>query len=1056
MLKPDDPSNEAERLQTLRALQILDTSQEERFDRLTRIAQYVLQTPIVLISLVDGERQWFKSRQGLAATETPREISFCGHAIHSSDLFLVPDALADSRFADNPLVTQAPQIRFYAGAPLEVEPGQRIGTLCAIDSKPRQLSAEQAAVLKDLAQCVVAELQASSTTRLAQQLRDREAHLQAVLNTLVNGIVTIDVRGTIRTVNPAVERVLGYTESELLGRNVRMLMPEPYRSAHDGYLHNYLSSGKAKIIGIGREVVGERKGGAVFPMELAVGEMEVSGERQFVGIITDITARKSAEEALVTAREMADQANRSKSDFLANMSHEIRTPMNAIIGMSHLAMRTKLTDKQRGYLTKIQSAAQSLLGIINDILDFSKIEAGKLSMESITFRLNEVLDTLSTIIGIKAEEKKLELLFSCSPEIPRLLVGDPTRLGQVLTNLANNAIKFTEHGEIFVGMERLQSAEERVQLRFTIRDTGIGMTPEQSARLFQPFSQADSSTTRKYGGTGLGLSICKKLVSMMEGEIDVTSAAGQGSTFSFTAWFGTLPSQEGECQQQDAGQWRGMPVLIVDDSLPSATILSEVVASFGFKPTVVHSGLDALATLESGQRADGSGGYPLVFMDWKMPHLSGIETIRRIKKSPVIAQTMQFILVTAYSREDVLEEAEALGVAGVLCKPVTPSLILDAVMNALEGEGPRAVVCPTDSPSAEGGQAIRGASVLLAEDNHINQEVATELLEGYGVRVTIANNGKEAVDAVQKGDFELVFMDIQMPEVDGLTATRTIRTDPRFQALPIVAMTAHAMTGDRETSLAAGMNDHLTKPIDPDTLLAMLHKWLPKKERGEGPFQEQKKAREPDTANLTREIPGIDWATSLKRVNGNQRLLERLLREFGKDYQNAPQTLQTLLEGGDFAAAQRIAHTIKGVAASLGANALSQAAAHLEKALQEGQTAVQDDLLPPFVQALTTILAAIARLSDNAPSPVPKPEETTAATPVDRQLLKPLFVELKQLLAAGHATKSAAALARIYEGMSGSQGEALDRIKGQLEEFEYEEALGSLEKLAVSLTMELP
>ncbi len=1053
MLKPDDPANEAERLRTLQALQILDTPPEERFDRLTRIAQYVLQTPIVLISLVDGERQWFKSRQGLAATETPRDISFCGHAIHSSDLFLVSDASVDPRFADNPLVTQAPNIRFYAGAPLELEEGQRIGTLCAIDSKPRELTKEQAAVLNDLAQCVVAEFQASSVTRIAQQLRDREANLQAVLNTLVNGIVTIDGRGTIKTVNPAVERVLGYTESELLGQNVRMLMPEPYRSAHDGYLHNYLSSGKAKIIGTGREVVGERKDGSVFPMELAVGEMEVSGERLFVGIITDITARKSAEEGLVAAREMADQANRSKSDFLANMSHEIRTPMNAIIGMGHLAMRTELTDKQRGYLSKIQSAAQSLLGIINDILDFSKIEAGKLTMESIEFQLDDVLNSLSTIIGIKTEEKNIELLFSRAPEIPPLLIGDPMRLGQVLTNLANNAIKFTEQGEIFVGMEKLQADGERVQLRFTVRDTGIGMTPEQSARLFQPFSQADTSTTRKYGGTGLGLSICKKLVSMMEGEIGLTSAAGKGSSFIFTAWFGVAADQRAG-SAQPLLQWQGLRVLVVDDS-PSATeILASTLKVIGCKPSVVHSGLEALAELERDQQSNGDEGYSVALIDWKMPYLSGIETIRRIKASSIISQKIKCVLITAYSQDEIVEEAKALGLEGILYKPITPSLLLGAMMHAVNKDA-----CDAVSPSQRDNQTllgVEGASVLLVEDNHINQEVAMELLEGYGLRVTIANNGKEAVAAVQGGAFELVFMDIQMPEMDGLTATRTIRTDPRFQPLPIVAMTAHAMTGDRETSLAAGMNDHLTKPIDPDTLLVMLNKWLPKKERGEGLFQEQKKGREPGTVDLQQEIPGIDWTATLRRVNGNQRLLERLLREFRQDYQDAPQTLQSLLGKGEFATAQRIAHTIKGVAASLGANALSLAATHLEKALDEGQTDGLDDLLPPLFQELTLILSAIARLPDAAPSPVPVQEGLAADIPLDTQLLKSLFLELNQLLQAGHATKSAVALAKIREGMGGRQGEALRRIKEQLEDFAYEDALESLEKLAISLTLEQP
>jgi two-component system sensor histidine kinase/response regulator len=644
-----------------------------------------------------------------------------------------------------------------------------------------------------------------------------------------------------------------------------------------------------------------------------------------VWIFDDVTERRVAEMALVEAKSKAEAAAEAKSMFLTNMSHEIRTPMNAIIGLSHLVQKTELTARQRDYARKIHSAGTALLGIVNDILDFSKIEAGQISLECINFSLDDILDNVAVIIGQRAQDKGLELLIDQPPDAPRTLRGDPLRLSQVLTNLVSNAVKFTVAGTITVAFEQCESVASKVKLRFEVRDTGIGMSEAQVLRLFQPFSQADGSTTRKYGGTGLGLSICKRLVELMGGEIGVDSSPGKGSVFFFSVELDPGGSDAARQKRKILpAHLDSMRMLVVDDNAAARDIISRLLESFGLRVDAVASGEEAIAAVVA---ADVRDPYRVAFIDWRMPGLDGVDTVLAIREKELLSAPPSFVLVSAFSREDVRIRAEQSGIDLFLVKPVSPSALEDTLVTLFppaEGEIAGDIACGLQPTPPE----LNWLRVLLAEDNEINQLIAVELLESAGASVDVASNGREAVDKLAQGSaYDVVLMDLQMPVMGGHEATRLIRADPRFADLPIVAMTAHAMVEERQRCFDSGMNDHLTKPIDPGELFRTLARY--------GLCRGAEAAVAAPQTDPLFAVPGLDVAAGLRRAGGKMGFYRKLLRQFLDSQSGAVKDIGLALAAANFLLAARLAHTLKGVAGNIGAMPLSQIAAEVDDAVRE-------------------------------------------------------------------------------------------------------------------------
>ncbi len=1019
------------------------------------------------------------------------------------------------------------------------------------------------------------ELVAERTARLTES----ETRIRAILETVLDGIITIDARGAILSFNPAAARLFGYDAEEVVGKNVNMLMPEPYHGEHDGYLERYLETREPHVIGSGREVTGLRKDGTTFPLELSVSESLANGEYLFTGVVRDLTERKAAEddlresrehlfqivegnsiatfvinsrheithwnhacelltgvpaagmigttnqwcpfyesqrpvmadlvvdgmkagnftslyagkfrksdywndgyeaedffprlgeggrwffftavplknragaiigaietlqdtterikarEDLKQAKEAAEAANRSKSEFLANMSHEIRTPLNAVIGFSELALRTELSPRQHDYISKIGNSGKSLLGLINDILDFSKIEAGRLELERTEFALADVLAHVIPVIQHSALEKGVEFLLSPTPDVPPWLTGDPLRLGQILMNLLANAIKFTDSGEVELSVELNGQSADAVTLSFSVRDTGIGMTPEQVARLFQPFTQADGSTTRRFGGTGLGLSICRRLADLMGGQIDVASAAGAGSTFRVTIPFGRAGTEHAPRVIPEA--INGLRVLVVDDNRVSRTSLMRLLAGL---PVETHAAASGKAAIETIASQDASLPFHLVLMDWHMPGMDGIEATRRIKGDTALRNPPKIVMVTAFGKEQERADALAAGADGFVLKPMTPSDLYDVVVN-LFASGEFADRNGTDS-SRENSYDLTGLRILLAEDNELNQQIARELLEGAGAAVSVVNNGREAVAAVLAAEtrFDAALMDIQMPEMDGFEATRRIREDARFSSLPIIALTAHAFAEERERSRAAGMNDHVIKPIDCRELMEAICRHLP---HGRGLHTTLDR---PSSAGAVGRrlgaLPELDADNALKRVGGNENLYLDILRKFAAGQGDAPGRITSALRDGDRHAAERIAHTVKGLAGTIGALKLQTMAAGLERSIRDNAPPEQTGReLQEFSGELARLLAALGQVLDGQDNGDVKRE---AAPPDDPHTIRDVVNRLADYLRESDSTSSD--YVAEYRRMLAAtfSPEELARLERHIGAYDFDAALDTL------------
>jgi PAS domain S-box-containing protein len=903
-----------------------------------------------------------------------------------------------------------------------------------------------------------------------EALRQSEQKFRAIFDQTFQFISVLAIDGSVLQINRTALEFAGVHEHAVLGQ---LFWETPWWT-HSTELQQQLQAAineaaTGKLVRF--EATHPNQDGRVAYIDFSLKPVTDADGRvvQFIAEGRDITERKWAQteleryrdhlEQLVEertgelkkARAVADAANQAKSDFLANMSHEIRTPMNAVTGLTQLALDTQLDAQQRDYLQKVLKSSKALLGILNDILDYSKIEAGRLEIETIDFSLEDVLRTTADLFSARADEKGIELFVELVPKIPVRLVGDPLRVSQVINNLVGNAIKFTNQGEVHVRAEVLEMTADSVRLRIAVRDTGIGLSKEQADRLFQPFVQADASITRKFGGTGLGLTISKRLLELMGGEIAVSALPGQGSTFAFSARFGIGKSPTG-AQGLGLQNLQAMKCLVVDDQETSLLILRAILESWHFQVTTASSGEEGLRLIQDA--AAQGAPFGLLLLDWRMPGMSGLELATQVRQAsrgnPLVDHPPTVIMVTAFGREQLLKEENANDIGTILTKPVTPSALLDTLMRLQNKEGRPAAIRETTFRGTRATlNRIHGARILLAEDNELNQQVAREFLAKGGLNVVIANNGQEAVDAVQQQTFDVVLMDLHMPIMDGFEATRRIHALAGREHLPIIAMTAAAMAQDRAASTAAGMIAHVAKPVDPQELADTLVRWVKPSPSGQADDAQDEvpvMADEADVLELQRILPGFSVGHALARMGQDLVLYRKLLQSFATNHASTSEHIQELLGHSDHESLYQLAHSLKGEAGNLGIDAICDAADTLAKAVRSAVV----NRLPALAQTLAEqCRLAVDVLTQLSASP-PVHAVVSGHAPTRELQLDQVLPRLQQLVPLLEV-KSFGARAAVHELAALVEGTSLADAFGDIDRsaaaLAYDTALLKLHEL---------